>query len=126
MQSYEGAALSQKMAYFHKSSQAGNAAGWTTIGHDSRHVSPASLSESLKAFFGHVLGSESFLLKFELLEIPKLRMEACIQVARSVAEAYELIYDTIMDPNNRYSDPTTCKASFKPDKNDFGNITIEI
>ncbi|KAA0052229.1 conserved oligomeric Golgi complex subunit 6 [Cucumis melo var. makuwa] len=63
---------------------------------------------------------------FELLEIPKLRMEACIQVARSVAEAYELIYDTIMDPNNRYSDPTTCKASFKPDKNDFGNITIEI
>uniref|UniRef100_A0A0A0L353 Uncharacterized protein n=1 Tax=Cucumis sativus TaxID=3659 RepID=A0A0A0L353_CUCSA len=93
---------------------------------DSRHISPASLSESLKAFFGHVLGSESFLPKFELLQVPKLRTEACVQVARSLSEADKLIYNTIMDPNNRYPDPTACKASSKPDKKDFGNITIEI
>lgn len=96
--------LSQKMTYFHKSLEAGNAADGLRLA-EIQDTSPASLSESLKAFFGLALGSESSLPEFELLQVPKLRSEACIQVARSLAEAYELIYDAIMDPNNGYPDP---------------------
>lgn len=68
-------------------------------------TSPASLSESLRAFFGLILGSESSLPEFEQMQVPKLRSEASVQVARSLAEAYQLIYDAIMDPKNGYQDP---------------------
>ncbi|XP_023525183.1 conserved oligomeric Golgi complex subunit 6 [Cucurbita pepo subsp. pepo] len=100
--------LSEKMAYFHKSSDGLPLA-------DNQHTSPASLSENLKAFFGLVLGSESSLPEFELLQVPKLRSEACIQVARSLAEGYELIYEAIMDPNNGYPDPKSL-ARHPPDQ----------
>lgn len=96
--------LSQKMTYFHKNTEAGNAANGLRLA-EIQDTSPASLSESLKAFFGLVLGSEGSLPEFELLQVPKLRSEACIQVARSLAEAYELIYEAIMDPDNGYPDP---------------------
>lgn len=66
---------------------------------------PASLSDCLKAFFGLILGSESSLPEFEQMQVPKLRSEASIQVARSLAEVYELIYEAIMDPKNGYPDP---------------------
>ncbi|KAH9739614.1 Conserved oligomeric Golgi complex subunit 6 [Citrus sinensis] len=78
-------------------------------------TSPTSLSECLKAFFGLVLGSESSLPEFELLQVPKLRSEACIQVARSLAEAYEQIYQAIMDPENGYPDPKSL-ARHPPDQ----------
>ncbi|XP_060968898.1 conserved oligomeric Golgi complex subunit 6 [Cannabis sativa] len=68
-------------------------------------TSPAHLSECLKSFFGLILGSESSLPEFEQMQVPKLRSEASVQVARSLAEAYELIYDAIMDPKNGYPDP---------------------
>ncbi|KAJ4952435.1 hypothetical protein NE237_029267 [Protea cynaroides] len=77
-------------------------------------VSPASLSESLKAFFGLVL-SEGSLPEFEQMQIPRLRSEACIRVARSLADLYELIYKVIMDPKNHYPDPKSL-ARHPPDQ----------
>lgn len=68
-------------------------------------MSPASLAECLKAFFGLILGSESSLPEFEQMQVPKLRSEASVRVARSLAEAYQVIYDAIMDPKNGYLDP---------------------
>lgn len=78
-------------------------------------TSPASLSECLKAFFGFVLGSESSLPEFEQMQVPKLRSQACVQLARLLAEAYELIYKAIMDPKNRYPDPKSL-ARHPPDQ----------
>lgn len=68
-------------------------------------TSPASLAEGLKAFFSVILGSESPLPEFEEMQVPSLRSEACILVARSLAEAYDLIYNAVIDPVNRYPDP---------------------
>ncbi|KAF8378980.1 hypothetical protein HHK36_028406 [Tetracentron sinense] len=78
-------------------------------------MSPASLSESLKAFFGLVLGSGGSLPEFEQMQVPQLRSEACIRVARSLAEAYELIYKAIMDPKNCYPEPKSL-ARHPPDQ----------
>ncbi|KAL7166554.1 hypothetical protein ACSBR2_037263 [Camellia fascicularis] len=78
-------------------------------------TSPTALSECLKAFFGLILGSESSLPEFEQMQVPKLRSETCIQVARSLAEAYELIYKAIMDPKNQYPDPKSL-ARHPPDQ----------
>ncbi|KAK8639926.1 hypothetical protein V6N13_138292 [Hibiscus sabdariffa] len=93
--------LSMKMHHFRNSKD-------TTVGTPLAEVedtTPASLSECLKAFFGFILGSESSLPEFEQMQVPKLRADACIQVARSLADAYELIYNAIMDPKNKYPDP---------------------
>uniref|UniRef100_A0A803LRC9 Conserved oligomeric Golgi complex subunit 6 n=2 Tax=Chenopodium quinoa TaxID=63459 RepID=A0A803LRC9_CHEQI len=68
-------------------------------------TSPASLSESLNIFFGLILGTENSLPEFEQLQVPKLRSEACIQLAKSLADAYELVHNAIMDPKNSYPDP---------------------
>ncbi|PON71609.1 hypothetical protein TorRG33x02_254050 [Trema orientale] len=58
-----------------------------------------------------------------LMQVPKLRSEAPVQVARSLAEAYELIYEDIMDRKNGYPEPqATGQASSAPDKDHFGNI----
>lgn len=84
------------------------AGGATTPGRPLAEVeetSPASLSESLKIFFGLILGTETSLPEFEQLQVPKLRSEACITLAKSLAQAYELIYNAIMDPKNSYPDP---------------------
>lgn len=78
-------------------------------------TTPASLSECLKAFFGFILGSESSLPEFEQMQVPKLRSEATLQVARSLAEAYELVYKAIMDPKNGYPDPKAL-ARHPPDQ----------
>ncbi|KAK9144192.1 hypothetical protein Sjap_004095 [Stephania japonica] len=72
---------------------------------EAEDMSPASLSESLRALSGLVLGSEGSLPEFELMQVPRLRSEACVRVAKSLAEAYELIYDAVMDPKNGYPDP---------------------
>ncbi|KAK9095610.1 hypothetical protein Scep_027079 [Stephania cephalantha] len=72
---------------------------------EAEDMSTASLSESLRAFFGLVLGSEGSLPEFELMQVPNLRSEACVRLAKSLAEAYELIYDAVMDPKNGYPDP---------------------
>lgn len=82
---------------------------------DTEDMSPAALSECLKAFFGLILGSESTLPEFEQMQIPSLRSEACVQVARSLADAYELIYKAIMDPRNHYPDPKSL-ARHPPDQ----------
>lgn len=78
-------------------------------------TSPTALSESLKIFFGLILGTENSLPEFEQLQVPKLRSEACIQLAKSLAEAYELVYNTIMDPSNGYPDPKSL-ARHPPDQ----------
>ncbi|KAL9424799.1 hypothetical protein AB3S75_031839 [Citrus x aurantiifolia] len=52
---------------------------------------------------------------FRSKEVPKLRSEACIQVARSLAEAYEQIYQAILDPENGYPDPKSL-ARHPPDQ----------
>ncbi|KAK9292352.1 hypothetical protein L1049_020318 [Liquidambar formosana] len=98
--------LSNKMPHFHNSFN--NEASDAIVGPplaEIEETSPASLSECLKAFFGLILGSESSLPEFEQMQVPKLRSEACVQVARSLADAYELIYKAIMDPRNSYPDP---------------------
>lgn len=78
-------------------------------------TSPASLSESLNIFFGVILGTENSLPEFEQLQVPKLRSEACIQLAKSLADAYQLVYDAIMDPKNSYPDPKSL-ARHPPDQ----------
>ncbi|OVA02985.1 Conserved oligomeric Golgi complex subunit 6 [Macleaya cordata] len=78
------------------------------------NMSPASLSECLRAFFGLVLDGSS-LPEFEQMQVPRLRSEACIRVARSLADAYELIYKAVMDPKNCYPDPKSL-ASYPPDQ----------
>ncbi|XP_047325416.1 conserved oligomeric Golgi complex subunit 6-like [Impatiens glandulifera] len=78
-------------------------------------TSPASLSECLKVMFGLVLGSENSLPEFEQMQVPKLRSETSVQVARSLAEAYELIYKAITDPRNQYPDPKSL-ARHPPDQ----------
>ncbi|XP_039027203.1 conserved oligomeric Golgi complex subunit 6-like isoform X2 [Hibiscus syriacus] len=103
--------LSMKMHHFPNSKD-------TTFGMplaESEDTTPASLSECLKAFFGFILGSESSLPEFEQMQVPKLRADACIQVARSLADTYELIYNSIMDPKNKYPDPKSL-ARHPPDQ----------
>uniref|UniRef100_A0A7C9CEB3 Conserved oligomeric Golgi complex subunit 6 n=1 Tax=Opuntia streptacantha TaxID=393608 RepID=A0A7C9CEB3_OPUST len=78
-------------------------------------TTPASLSESLKIFFGLILGTETSLPEFEQLQVPKLRSEACINLAKLLAQAYELIYNAIMDPKNSYPDPKSL-ARHPPDQ----------
>ncbi|KDP37812.1 hypothetical protein JCGZ_06714 [Jatropha curcas] len=108
--------LSNKMSYFSNSlsNQAENTIVGTPLA-EIEETSPASLSESLRAFFGLILGSESSLPEFEQIQVPKLRSEACIQLARSIAEAYELIYTAIMDPKNGYLEPKSL-ARHPPDQ----------
>ncbi|XP_050238959.1 conserved oligomeric Golgi complex subunit 6 [Mercurialis annua] len=104
--------LSNKMPHFQKS--VSNEAGDTPLA-QIEDTSPASLSESLRAFFGLILGSESSLPEFEQMQVPKLRSEACLMLARSLAEAYELIYAAIMDPKNGYIEPKSL-ARHPPDQ----------
>ncbi|KAH6760850.1 oligomeric golgi complex subunit [Perilla frutescens var. frutescens] len=108
--------LSNKMSYFHDSLN--DVAGISTSKPplaETEDMAPAALSECLKAFFGLVLGNESSLPEFELMQAPSLRSEACSQLARSLAEAYEVIYKGIMDPKNGYSDPRSL-ARHPPDQ----------
>ncbi|GAB2221978.1 hypothetical protein Drorol1_Dr00013175 [Drosera rotundifolia] len=70
-------------------------------------TSPGSLSECLKIFIDTIFGNMNSLPEFEQLQVPKLRYEASTQLARSVAEAYEVIYNAIVDPKNQYPDPTS-------------------
>lgn len=97
--------LSEKMPQFQNSinKEGENEAGTPLA--EMEDTSPAILSECLKALFGLILGSESSLPEFEQIQVPRLRSEASIGVARSLAEAYELIYKAIMDPKNGYPDP---------------------
>ncbi|CAH2034778.1 unnamed protein product [Thlaspi arvense] len=82
---------------------------------EQQDTSPATLSECLKAFFGLVLGSEGSLPEFEQIQVPKLRSEACVRVAKTLAEAYEVIYRAVMDQQNGYSDPKSL-ARHPPDQ----------
>ncbi|KAL6216349.1 hypothetical protein ACLB2K_009572 [Fragaria x ananassa] len=104
--------LSNKMSHFRDS--ANKESGNTPLV-EIEDTSPAALSESLKAFFGLVLGSDSSLPEFEQMQVPKLRAEACIQVAKALAEIYDLTYEAIMDPKNGYSDPKSL-ARHPPDQ----------
>ncbi|CAL5431958.1 unnamed protein product [Camellia sinensis] len=85
--------LLNKMSHFHNT-----LTGEESPLADIEDTSPASVSESLKSLFGLILGSESSLPEFKQMHIPKLRSEACIQVTRSLVEAYELIYKAIRIP----------------------------
>lgn len=82
---------------------------------DTMEMSPAVLSECLKAFFGLILGSDSSLPEFEQMQVPKLRSEVSMEVARSLADAYKVIYNVILDPKNGYADPKSL-ARHPPDQ----------
>lgn len=82
---------------------------------ETEEMGPAALSECLKALFGLVLGNESSLPEFEQMQAPSLRSEACLQLAKSLSEAYEVIYKGIMDPKNGYPDPRSL-ARHPPDQ----------
>ncbi|XP_020581420.1 conserved oligomeric Golgi complex subunit 6 [Phalaenopsis equestris] len=68
-------------------------------------MSPPVLSDCLRAFFGLVTGTEGSLPEYDLLQVPRLRSDACARVAKALAAAYEVIYGAITDPKNGYSDP---------------------
>lgn len=109
--------LSNKMTHFRNSlnnDEAGNSVSGPPLA-ELEDTTPASLSEGLKVFFGLILGSESSLPEFEQMQVPRLRSEACVQVARSLAEAYEHIYVAVMDPKNHYPDPKSL-ARHPPDQ----------
>ncbi|CAH8382247.1 unnamed protein product [Eruca vesicaria subsp. sativa] len=80
-----------------------------------QETSPAKLSECLKAFFGLVLGSEGSLPEFEQIQVPKLRSEACVRVAKTLAGDYEVIYRAVTDQQNGYPDPKSL-ARHPPDQ----------
>ncbi|KAI4367978.1 hypothetical protein MLD38_016598 [Melastoma candidum] len=82
---------------------------------DTLEMSPTVLAECLKAFFGLILGSDSSLPEFEQMQVPKLRSDASMEVARSLADAYEVIYTVILDPKNGYADPRSL-ARHPPDQ----------
>ncbi|KAK6158558.1 hypothetical protein DH2020_005872 [Rehmannia glutinosa] len=105
--------LSNKMSHFYDSSNDESVSRPPLA--ETEDMSPAALSECLKAFFGLILGSESSLPEFEQMQVPSLRSEACVQLAKSLAEAYEVIYKGIMDPNNGYPDPRSL-ARHPPDQ----------
>ncbi|XP_047330774.1 conserved oligomeric Golgi complex subunit 6-like [Impatiens glandulifera] len=102
--------LLNKMSYFNNSSD-NNDSPLAEM----EDTSQASLSECLKVLFGLVLGNENSLPEFEQMQVPKLRSETSVQVAKSLAEAYELIYKAIMDPKNQYADPKAL-ARHPPDQ----------
>ncbi|KAK9663943.1 hypothetical protein RND81_14G008300 [Saponaria officinalis] len=104
--------LLNKMPYFRKAFE--EASGVAPLA-ETDETSPASLSESLKIFFGLILGTENSLPEFEQLQVPKLRSEACINLSKSLAEAYELVYNAVMDPKNSYPDPKSL-ARHPPDQ----------
>nr|ATB19489.1 putative COG7 [Juniperus scopulorum] len=68
-------------------------------------MSLTSISESLKSFFNFVAGSEVSLPEFEQLQVPQLRTEVGSRVARALAEAYELVYNAVLNPKNGYQEP---------------------
>ncbi|KAJ0970970.1 hypothetical protein J5N97_018929 [Dioscorea zingiberensis] len=68
-------------------------------------MSPPAIAECLRTFFGLVTGTGGFLPEFDQLQVPSLRSDACARVARALAQAYELLYQAIMDPKNGYPDP---------------------
>ncbi|KAM7474187.1 hypothetical protein LguiB_021430 [Lonicera macranthoides] len=105
--------LLNKMPHFRQKPSDGSAVGPPLA--EIEETSPAALAECLKSLFGFILGSETSLPEFEQMQVPKLRSEACVKVARLLAEAYELIYEKIMDPANRYPDPKAL-ARHPPDQ----------
>lgn len=109
--------LSQKMTHFHNSkhNKQGDEEMVGVPLAEMEDTSPVNLSVCLKALFGLILGSESSLPEFEQMLVPQLRSEAFVGVARSLAEAYELIYNAIMDPKNEYPDPRSL-ARHPPDQ----------
>ncbi|XP_055820896.1 conserved oligomeric Golgi complex subunit 6 [Solanum dulcamara] len=109
--------LLNKMSHFRKSleiNESGNSIARTPLA-EQEDTSPVSVAESLKALFGLILGSETAIPEFEQMQAPRLRSETSVQVARSLAEAYELIYRAIMDPENGYPDPKSL-ARHPPDQ----------
>eukprot|EP01018_Ginkgo_biloba_P011038 Gb_06250 [translate_table: standard] len=68
-------------------------------------MSLSSVSESLKLFFVLVAGKEGSLPEFEQLQVPQLRAEVCSRVARALAEAYELVYNAVLDTRNGFPEP---------------------
>lgn len=109
--------LSNKMPHFLKSfeiDESGNIVDGPPLA-ELEEMGPTAVAESLKALFGLVLGSECVLPEFEAMQVPSLRSEACARVARSLAEAYEVIYKAIMDPKNCYPDPKSL-ARHPPDQ----------
>ncbi|KAJ8568171.1 hypothetical protein K7X08_020893 [Anisodus acutangulus] len=109
--------LLNKMSHFRKSleiNESGNSIARTPLA-EAEDTSPVSVAESLKTLFGLILGSETAIPEFEQMQVPRLRSETSVQVARSLAEAYELIYRAIMDPENGYPDPKSL-ARHPPDQ----------
>ncbi|WOK99928.1 conserved oligomeric Golgi complex subunit 6 [Canna indica] len=72
---------------------------------EAEEMSPVVLSECLRTFFELATGNEGLLPEFEQLQLPSLRSDARIRVARALADGYELLYQAVVDPKNNYPDP---------------------
>lgn len=66
---------------------------------------PGAFGESLRGFFGLVIGSEGAVPEFGQLQAPLLRSEASNRVAKALLEAYELVYTALLEPSNGYPEP---------------------
>lgn len=71
-------------------------------------ASPAAVAEALKLLFtllARGADGQGGLPEFATLQVPRLRGEACTQVALALAEAYTVVYEGVMDPRSGYPDP---------------------
>lgn len=103
--------LLNKMSFIQDDGQSEEAKALAEV----EEMSVPVLSECLRAFFGLVTGNEGSLPEFEQLQVPKLRSDACIRVARALAAAYERVYKAVTDPKNCYPDPRSL-ARHSPDQ----------
>ncbi|KAL6006022.1 Golgi transport complex subunit 6 [Asimina triloba] len=97
--------LSGKMVYVQKSRNKDEQSQEIGPLSEVEEMSPPLLSECLRSFFGIISGSEGSLPEFEQMQVPGLRSEAVIRVARALADAYELVYNAVIDPKNHYPEP---------------------
>ncbi|GBG66460.1 hypothetical protein CBR_g61503 [Chara braunii] len=68
---------------------------------DAEEMSAAAVAESARSLFT-LLAVEGALPEFVHMQIPRLRADACNKVASALANAYETLYDAVLDPESGY------------------------
>eukprot|EP00897_Mesotaenium_endlicherianum_P007060 jgi/Mesen1/6382/ME000329S05549 len=68
-------------------------------------MAPEALAESLRSLFALLAGSQGALAEYELLQVPRLRTEACSRVSSALADAYATLYQVVLDPSSGYQAP---------------------
>jgi len=65
------------------------------------------VSAAMNALFTSLSNSEdNGMPEFELLQVPKVRLDATSRLAAMLTDAYSYVYNTLMDPTNGYDDAT--------------------